>query len=138
MTPAEQSIINALVAAQENKGLIGGAAVLMLALLGWLGRRVYAGLGHAIKNAQQVAATATAAAKAADDNRREDTNTIHEKLDKHIAEDGGVHRQLLTEATEQTKIMGQIHASLERALGERPTRSEVRDMIELHQGRKSA
>lgn len=138
MTGEEQSIISALVAAKANGGLIGFFAAVVLGLLGWLGQRVYRGLGHAINNAKQDAANASTLAEKADNQRREDVTAIHSKIDKHIEEDGGVHRQLLQEATEQTRIMGQIHASLERALGDRPTRAEVRDMIELHQGRRPA
>ena len=137
MTPEEQGILNALVAARQNGGLIGFIAMVALGLLGWLGQRVYRGLGHAIKNAQQAAANAAGAAVEADRLRREGDNAIHAKLDHHIDRDGETHQELLKTMGEQGQLLGKIHAQLERALGERPTRTEVRDMVRDMHGVKT-
>ena len=129
MTPAEQSIITALVAAKENAGFIGAVATVVLALLGWLGTRVWSGLGHRIANAQQAAVNAAAAAVKADDLRRADVNALHSKIDGHIERDETMHGEVLKGLRELTGQLGQINTAIARDIGDRPTRAEVRELI---------
>lgn len=129
MSPEEQSVLSALVAAKENGGFIGFWAAVVLGLLAWLGKRVFASLGHSIANAKNAANLAAKLATDADALRRQDVNAIHTKLDRHIDKANESHAMLLNHMGEQTKMLGTIHAQLERALGERPTRQEVRDLV---------
>lgn len=129
MTGEEQSILNALVAAKQNGGLIGWIAAVVLTLLGWLGTRLWSGLGHRIASAQTAAAAAAHTATKADQNRREDVNAIHAKLDGHIERDELMHNAVMSGLREMTGKLGDIHTALTRELGERPSRAEVREMM---------
>lgn len=112
-------------AVAENPGLIAVAGGAVLTLFGWLGKRLYGNLGHRITAASQAAVAATSAVALVEDRRRQDTTALHAKLDGHIERDIDMHGLVLGAMREQTDKLGDIHASLERALGERPTREEV-------------
>lgn len=111
----------------------GGGA--LATLLGVLTRLLYRAIGHRISTAEQTAASAARAAEKVEERRREDSISLHQRLGEHIDRDVEMHGLLRATMQEQTSKLGDIHASLERALGERPTRDEVNRLIELHQSR---
>lgn len=109
----------------ENPGLIAVAGGAVLTLFGWLGKRLYGNIGHRISAASQAATAATVAVALVEDRRRADTIALHAKLDGHIERDIDMHGQVLEAMREQTSKLGDIHSSIQQALGERPTRDEV-------------
>jgi hypothetical protein len=104
--------------------------------LGWLVNKYTSSLGHQIRDVGQAAASAAAMAEKVDERRREDVTALHHALGEHRDRDEAIHREVMQSTNEQTRTLGQIHAYLERALGDRPTREEVRGMVELRQGAK--
>lgn len=118
----------------DPKVAAAGGGVLATAF-GWLLNRLYRNIGHRISDASQAAAAATAAVALVEERRRNDTIALHGKLDGHIERDIEMHGQVLEAMREQTSKLGDIHSSIEKALGDRPTRDEVNHLIELHQGR---
>jgi biopolymer transport protein ExbB/TolQ len=113
-----------------DSGIIGWLGTIIAAVFAWLLNRYHRSIGHRISSASAAAAAAAAAAALVEDRRREDTTDLHRKLDAHISRDVDIHERLLTAITEQTRTLGSIHASLERELGSRPTREEVREMMQ--------
>lgn len=129
MTGEEQNIISALVALKQNAGIIGGIAAVVLAVLGWLGRNVFASIGKRIEEAMDKATKA-------DDQRRDDVTAIHGKIDGHIQRDIETHQAILAAINKNTEKLGDIHVALTKDLANRPTRDELRDFIVLQQGAK--
>jgi low affinity Fe/Cu permease len=124
-------------AVADNPGLIGGGIAFIAAIFGWLLRMLYRAIGHRITAASQAASSAAATALAVEERRRNDIKDVHEKLDGHIARDIDMHEQVLGAMHAQTSKLGDIHAAIEKALGERPTRDEVNRLIELHQSQRA-
>lgn len=112
------------------------AGGVLAAIMGWLMNRVYRGVHHRINDVAQTAASAAAEARAVEERRQRDTIAVHGKLDSHIQRDIEMHGEMMSVMRAQTETLGRIHASLEHALGERPTRDEVHQISKLYQGRK--
>ncbi len=103
--------------------------------IGWLIAKVYNSIGHRIANVDQTASAAARLAAQCDDRRRDDVTVLFKALGDHRDRDEAVHRDVMTSMNEQTRTLGMIHAGLEKALGDRPTRDEVTRIVELSQGR---
>lgn len=113
---------------------LGAGAGMFATVIGVLTKLLYSTIGHRISAASQAAASAAAAAEKVEERRREDSIALHARLGEHIDRDVEMHERLMQTMQAQTQAIGQMHASLERALGERPTRDEVSRLIELSQG----
>lgn len=120
----------------DGKTVAAGAGA-FATLLGVLTRLLYGAIGHRITGAEQAAASAAAAAERVEARRREDSIDIHRKMDAAISRATDSHDLLIGALTRQGETLGEIHASLQQALGERPTRDEVTRLIQLHQGSKT-
>jgi hypothetical protein len=118
---------------EVDKGVLAALAAPVLAGAGWMVNKIWRGIGHRIANAEHAAAAASVAVEAVEARRREDVIALQKGFSEHIARDVDMHERLLEAMSDQTSKLGEIHVSLTRALGDRPTRDEVVRLIELHQ-----
>lgn len=103
----------------ENQGIVAAAFASVVGGIGWLWTKVYNSLGHRINNARQAATSANALAVKVGDN-----------LVAHMQRDEEMHAKVLEAMTKQTEKLGDIHAALQRDLGDRPTRDEMRELFQ--------
>lgn len=106
----------------DNKTAVAAGGILAT-VVGWCVNKLYGGLSHRINNAQNAANTAAKLAADVEQRRREDVTALHERIGEHIEKDHVMHDKVLTK-------LGDIHADVQRALGDRPTREEMREFFQ--------
>lgn len=120
----------------DGKTAAAGGGILAT-IIGWCANKVYGNLSHRITSASHAAASASAAVEKSEERRRQDVIAIHKRIEEHAEEDRRTFAAVNAAINENTSMLGHIHADLQKALGDRPTRDEVNRLIELHQGAKS-